>query len=111
MKKNKKIIIIIVSILLIISILGIVLYLYFSKDKKENNLDLKDLNENKETNEDNKPIEYKYTKEGPGFVCSNKELYTNTINYEKGENKRNFSEKNMASYFCRGNIKSVWSTR
>ena len=85
MKKNKKIIIIIVSILLIISILGIVLYLYFSKDKKENNLDLKDLNENKETNEDNKPIEYKYTKEGPGFVCSNKELYTNTINYEKGE--------------------------
>lgn len=84
MKKNKKkIIIILISLLLLLVILGIVLFVFLSKDK--NNSKTNNQAENQETIQDNKPLEYKYTKDGPGFVCSNKELYNKTYSYDKGE--------------------------
>lgn len=86
MKKNKKkIIIIIVSILLLLVTIGIILFVFLFKDKEENNIKPNDNTENKETIQDNKPIEYKYTKDGPGFLCSNKELYSQTFSYDKGD--------------------------
>lgn len=79
MKKNKKIIIIISSILLCTAIICVILYISIFKDNKKIENEFKE-NENK-----NQTIKYTQTTEGPGFVCSNKELYEPTYSYDKGD--------------------------
>lgn len=83
MKKNKKIIIIIISIILILTI-AIVSCLYLFKDKEENTSVSENNNDSLET-EKIENIEYTYTEDGPAFLCSNQELYTQTLNYDKGD--------------------------
>ena len=80
MKKNKKIIIIISSILLCTAIIGVILYISIFKDNNK-----KIENEFKENENKNQTIKYTQTTEGPGFVCSNKELYEPTYSYDKGD--------------------------
>lgn len=74
MKKNKKKIIIII-ILIFLIIIGLLATVNLLKNKNKENITIKDDLEN---------IEFTYSEFGPGFVCSNKEIYNNTYSYDKG---------------------------